>query len=54
MGEVIQFRRPEPPDPDGTPDFVIAYYWDKIKRGIPEDEAAELTALFWRTMDAGN
>ena len=54
MGEVVPFQRPEPPDPDDPPAVVIGYYWDKIKHGIPEDEAAELTALFWRTMDAGN
>ena len=53
MGEVVAFPRPEPPDPDGPPGVVVAYYWDKIKLGIPKDEAEELAALFWRTMDAG-
>ena len=46
-------QRPEPPDPDEPPAVVIGYYWDKIRQGIPKDEAAELAVVFWRTMYPG-
>ena len=50
MGEVFAFPCRPRPEPEHPPDEIVAYYLDKLKRGVPKDEAAELAALFWRTM----
>nr|CAK32573.1 hypothetical protein 10D02-39 [uncultured organism] len=53
MGNVIPYPHRVWHAPDRVSEEAVAYYFDKVSQGIPKDEAAEMAALFGRTMGFG-